>query len=376
MPLMSAPSLSLRVQFVAILVLTLSGAAIAAPAVDGPYLIWESGHWVARSVAGVDAAPKILEQRLRPRDSFTVASVGSMPSFSVRVREREVIAPDAVKLARSTPLFVIADTHGQYEILGELLRKQRIVDDQLRWSFGKGHVVVLGDVFDRGPNQIEILWLFYELQAQAAEKGGGFHLLLGNHEAMVLGGDLRYLNPRYHRTVQALGVASYSQLVAANTLLGQWLRTRPAVLRIGDSLCLHGGVSPELVQRRLGEQQINATVRDVLNGAALDAQVAQQASFLMGPLGPLWYRGYFADSTDRPATLPEVEQMLAHFNVARILVGHTRVPAVTTLYGRRIVAVQVYPHLDEQSGAPVMEGLRIDGDRLRRARIDGSLQAL
>ena len=83
-----------------------------------------------------------------------------MPAFNVRVREREDIAPDAVRLTRSTPLFVIADTHGEYEILGELLRKHRIVDDELRWSFGKGRVVVLGDVFDRGPNQIEILWLF------------------------------------------------------------------------------------------------------------------------------------------------------------------------------------------------------------------------
>lgn len=373
---MSALHSSVAVRFLAILLSTLTGAAIAAPAVDGPYLIWESGHWVARSVAADAAAPKSVEQRLKPGDSFTVARVGSMPAFNVRVREREDIAPDAVELARGTPLFVIADTHGQYEILGELLRKHRIVDDQLRWSFGKGRVVVLGDVFDRGPNQIEILWLFYALQAQAAEQGGGFHLVLGNHEAMVLSGDLRYLNPRYHRTAQAFGVASYSQLVAANTLLGQWLRTRPAVLRIGDSLCLHGGVSPELVQRRLDVPQINATVRDVLNGAALDAQGAQQASFLMGPLGPLWYRGYFPDSTDRPATLAEVEQILSHFDVARILVGHTRVPSVTLLYGRRLVAVQVYPHIDEQSGAPVMEALRIDGDRLRRARIDGSLEAL
>src|SRR5687767_14843100 len=109
MPFMSALHSSVIAQVVAILLLTLTGAAIAAPAVDGPYLIWESEDWLARSVAGGDAAPNSVEHRLKPGGSFTVASVGSMPAFNVSVREREDIAPDAVKLARATPLFVIAD---------------------------------------------------------------------------------------------------------------------------------------------------------------------------------------------------------------------------------------------------------------------------
>jgi hypothetical protein len=266
----------------------------------------------------------------------------------------------------------VADTHGEFEIVGELLRKQRIVDASLRWSFGKGHVVFLGDVLDRGPNQIEILWLIYELQAQAARAGGGVHLLIGNHEAMVMRGDLRYLNPKYLQTTRALGAGSYSELIGANSVLGQWLRTRPAVLKIRDLLCLHGGISPQLATQGFTVPQINTTVR-----AALGGEESPQIDFVMGPLGPLWYRGYFADVTDKSlATSSEIDAMRQHFGVTRIIVGHTRVPTVTLLYDGRVVAVQVYPHRDERSGQPVMEALMIKGSKIERATIGGAREPL
>lgn len=358
-----------------LLPLLAAAAGNAGSFADGPYLMEQSGGWIARSIAGDEAAPQVVEKPMRTGDSFVVPAVGSMPAFNVRVRAPDGVAADTIELAGATPAFVIADTHGEYEILGELLRAQGVVDDRLQWAFGSGHVVVLGDVFDRGAHQIEILWLFYELEAQASRAGGGLHLLIGNHEAMVLGGDLRYLNPKYLRTQALLGT-SYAQLVGTGTLLGQWLRTRPALMKIGDSLCMHGGISPELLQLGLDVRQINVRVRDVLHGSRLDEQRAREAQFLLGRLGPLWYRGYFPDSTDSPATSADVERMLSYFNVRQILVGHTRVPSVTLLYGRRVVAVQVYPHREERSGAAVMEALRIDGDRLRRAGIDGSLEPL
>ena len=349
-------------------------ALAAAPALaDGPYLKRESdGSAGARYAGGKDQAGSPAEQHIGLGDPFVVDSVGAMPAFQVRLRPIESTAPDQIRVGKKTPLFVIADTHGEYEIVGELLQKQRIVDDALRWSFGKGHVIVLGDVFDRGPNQIEILWLFYELQAQAAKAGGGFHLLLGNHEAMVMSGDVRYLHPKYVRSAQALGVTSYQELVAPDTVLGQWLRTRPAVLKVREWLFLHGGVSPQLIDRALALGEINATVRESLSGAAPASR-----DLVMGPLGPLWYRGYFPEVRNVvPATSDDVDRVLKHFGVAAIAVGHTNVPTVASLYGGRVIAVQVYPHRDEASGKPVMESLRIDGSKRSRATIDGRLEPL
>ena len=135
----------------------------------------------------------------------------------------------------------MADTHGEYEILVAMLQKHGVVDQQLGWNFGRGDLVVLGDVFDRGPNHTEILWLLYQLEAEARRAGGGVHLVLGNHETMVLLGDLRYLNPKYVQTTALLGVGSYSELFDATSVLGQWLRTLPTVLKINDLLFLHAG---------------------------------------------------------------------------------------------------------------------------------------
>ena len=33
-----------------------------------------------------------------------------------------------------------------------------IIDKNLNWKFGKGHLVVLGDIFDRGSMVTEVLW--------------------------------------------------------------------------------------------------------------------------------------------------------------------------------------------------------------------------
>ena len=83
---------------------------------------------------------------------------------------------DVVTVAAEQPIFIVADTHGEFEILAEMLQKHGVLDETLRWKFGRGHLVVLGDVFDRGPHQTEILWLLYELEAQA-RKARSIHQL-------------------------------------------------------------------------------------------------------------------------------------------------------------------------------------------------------
>ena len=89
-----------------------------------------------------------------------------------------------------------SDFHGQYELTMKLLRNNQIIDEQGNWAFGSGHFVITGDIFDRGSKVTELLWFLYRLEHQALAKGGKLHLLLGNHETMVLNGDLRYLQER------------------------------------------------------------------------------------------------------------------------------------------------------------------------------------
>jgi hypothetical protein len=352
----------------------LFAAAAHSAEADGPYLLRGAEGWEAVSIAVVEG---VAQRKSEPvaAAKITVPGVGDQPSFDVELRGPAAVARDVIKAPGA--LFVVADTHGEFEILATMLRRQGVVDSKLGWKFGRGHLVVLGDVFDRGPNHLEILWLLYQLEAEAAKAGGGVHLLLGNHEFMVMRGDVRYLNRKYVDTMRTLGIRSYAELFGTDSLLGQWLRTRPVMLNVNDLLCLHGGVSRALVDTGMSLPEINATMRALLlpsppgNRAEL-----QRAELLLGSLGPLWYRGYFPQHTDYPAASDEdVEASLEAFGARRILVGHTIVPTITPLYDGKVIAVQVYPKRDD-SGKAILESLLVKGGVLWRATPDGRLERL
>lgn len=344
---------------------------------DGPYVLPAATGWEAVSVVQSAQGPQRRAQLLAAGDVVTIPAVGTVPAFRVRLREAAKPGPDELRASSRAPLFVVADTHGEYEILVAQLRQHGIVDAALRWTFGRGRLVVLGDVFDRGPRHTEILWLLYQLEAEAAKAGGGVHLVLGNHEVMVLGGDLRYLHPRYLETTRVLGVRSYSELFDARTLLGQWLRTRPTIFKMDEQLFLHAGVSRALADSGLTLAQINDAIRALLAGnvPATDED-RRRAELLLGSLGPLWYRGYFPNQPSFPAASgDDLAQVLRRFGVRRILVGHTIVPTITPLYEGRVIAVQVYPRRAE-TGELQFESLLLEGGKAWRARIGGEREEL
>jgi diadenosine tetraphosphatase ApaH/serine/threonine PP2A family protein phosphatase len=361
----------------ACLLLSFLPLAAAADA-DGPYVMRNAAGkleaWSTEATAE-GARKKIVPAAVG--EKLAIPAAGSLPSFEVRLRPPAAIAPDAVSVGAKEPLFVVADTHGEFEILAGMLMKQGVVDDRLRWSFGRGRLLILGDVFDRGDNQTEILWLLYELEAQSRQAGGAVYLVLGNHEAMVLRGDLRYLHAKYRASAELLEVASYSQLFDGGSVLGQWLRSKPAVLRLNEYLCLHGGISPALVDRKYPLADINAAIRAVLVGREPAAGAeTERAEFLFGESGPLWYRGYFPEEPvgDR-ATPADIDRIRKHFGVDTVLVGHTRVPTITPLYDGRVYAVQVYPRQDS-FGNDIFEALLIRDGKMFRALPDGRAEEL
>lgn len=327
---------------------------------DGPYVVANGPRWLAKRV-GSHLRP-VLET-VEPRGKLRVAPVGSVPAFIVKLRPPVgKPAPALLPLDADKKLLVLADTHGEYEIVHAFLREQGVIDARMKWAFGDGQLVVTGDMFDRGAHQLEILWLFYKLEAEAKKAGGALHILLGNHEAMVLRGDLRYLHPRYPQSATILGASDYAALFGGDSILGEWLRSRPAVLKLGDMLFLHGGISPAIVDAKLRIDDLNAGIRTALGTPAAASKALDATTQLIaGSSGPQWYRGYFGKGAQQtPAA--EIDRSLAAFDVNRIFVGHTVVEQVTPLYDGKVIAVQVYPHRDEATGAPVLEGaLRENG---------------
>jgi hypothetical protein len=264
-------------------------------------------------------------------------------------------------------LLVISDVHGQYDLMVELLKNQGIIDEYLNWSYGKGHLVINGDILGRGDKVTEALWLAYQLEAQAEKAGGRLHFLLGNHELMVLENDLRFLNQKYNKSAR-IKKKSVRDLHNQYSVLGNWLRKRPAIVTIDGLLITHAGISPEFVSRKLTVFDVNKIFyENILSTTRSKTNRRRDIEFLTGSNGPLWYRGYFEQNN---IGTREMDNILEYFGAKNIIIGHTSVRSITLLLGGRIIAVD--SNIKEGQNGEVLiiqdstfyRGLK-DGSRLR-----------
>ncbi|MFK3847278.1 metallophosphoesterase [Stenotrophomonas sp. NPDC078853] len=334
-----------------------SAREVPAPAAhvdaDGPYIVRDGEQVQARWICD----DKVVT---REQTATRVAPVCGYP-HPVDVAPGAVAAVDV--LPAVPRVVVLSDIHGQYDLLVQLLRANGIIDAQDRWARGTDTLVVAGDVFDRGSKVTEAFWLLYGLQQQASAAGGAVHFVLGNHETMVLYDDLRYVNPKYLRSAQLLG-RSYPQLYGPDSVIGQWLRTRPVLLRIGDTLFLHGGISPDALALALDPAATNAAYRSSL-GLPREQVKADPAtaSLYDGKTSPIWYRGYFDGRLDTDG----VQAVLDRLGLERIVVGHTSMPHVSSFHGDRVIAVDSSIKNGENG-----ELLFMEEGRLSRGLLDGN----
>ena len=257
-------------------------------------------------------------------------------------------------------IVAIGDLHGDYENYLAALRAAGLIDRKGKWVGGETHLVQTGDIPDRGPDTAKIIAHMTRLAQQAERKGGRVHNLMGNHEAMNVYGDLRYvhegeyaafvtrnsaqLRDRYYelylQALEAQDPAGFAALSEDHRQkwdlehpLGwvehrqawdpawnpegeyaNWVLGRKVAIRINDNLFVHGGISGFYCQNRLDwlTEKAVAGLRD------FDPQAP---GILEDEFGPLWYRGL---SGEEPRAAPEtVDAILAQHAIGRIVVGHT-----------------------------------------------------
>ncbi len=229
----------------------------------------------------------------------------------------------------------VSDIHGQYDTFIKLLRNNGVINKKNKWIFGNGHFVVAGDVFDRGPQVTEVLWFLYDLEKQAERKGGKLHLLLGNHDVMVLNGNLRSVHPKYTEIGKILK-RSFNTLFNKGTVLGDWLRTRPVLIKINDILFTHGGLHPDLVTKGVSMEAINSEFKQQLVESELAKKRNELGKFLHRNNGPIYYRGYFQGKL---ATDTQIDALLKHFKISNIIVGHTTHKEIEMHYDGRVIVI-------------------------------------
>lgn len=297
---------------------------------DGPYVHYQaSGNlesfWVCegkvhRKVVK-SASPAVIEPLCGYKRKITIRDIVSEFPVSVKFIAHKVAA--------------FSDVHGQYDLMVKLLQANRIIDDNLDWVFADGHVVITGDMFDRGSKVTEVLWLLYHLDAQAQAAGGYLHILLGNHETMVLYHDLRYVNKKYDVVAEKMG-KTYTDMFDGNSVLGRWLRSKPVIVQVNDMLFMHGGLHPQYLTLNLRIEAVNEQYRQSLGIAKVLHKEQSVLSFLYGSIGPIWYRGYFNEPLLDEVAL---DYILAEMAVKRIVVGHTSMQGVFSHYQGRVISI-------------------------------------
>ncbi|WP_425392430.1 metallophosphoesterase [Ekhidna sp.] len=297
-----------------ILALVISASSLTAQVInDGPYIFIENKQLIQKQIINGE----VVTQELKMDTYDTIYH--AKPSIFTGI---DTIA-------------ALSDIHGQYDLAVEILQNNQIINDELNWSFGNGHLVIVGDIFDRGPKVTEMLWLIYKLEKQAEIAGGAVHYLLGNHEYMVLHNDLRYLHEKYP-IVSGLLQTEYDDLFGENTVLGRWLRSKHTILKINENLFVHGGISRDFIaEAGVDIKAINETMRASIDRSKEEMKATDFYSTYYGSKGPIWYRGYFYD----PIPEQSIDSILSKITSDHIVVGHCSNEEVVSRYNNKVFGV-------------------------------------
>jgi len=251
-------------------------------------------------------------------------------------------------------LYVIGDIHGEYDNMVAVLRNAGLVDEALRWSGGRRHLVALGDMMSRGMDVAAVLWFLYRLEGEAEAAGGRVHVMLGNHEMMVMLRDLRYVHQKESWIAESHGFGYDRLYDPRHSVLGRWLATKPALLQVDDVLLAHGGVSeaysaytPEsfrdTLQTFISEDLFYHWADPDFVAPIDEAGLIRRDDLLWDSLGVFWYRGY-AQSAERGG---ELQRVLTRFGASLHVVAHTPVQGMREGYDGRLILTNTLPFADE-----------------------------
>lgn len=266
-------------------------------------------------------------------------------------------------------ILAISDIESNYKALRDFLITSNVINQDLDWTFGNGHLVLLGDFVDRGYFTTQVLWFIYKLE-QAAEEAGGFvHYIIGNHELKMMYGDYLATSPKYYHVASLLGRRQV-ELYDKQSLIGRWMAGKNAIEMINGNLFVHGGIHPDLANSTLSLEEINELLRSSYHHSFSPRSVKTPEQFILSTItGPCWYRGYFREHL----TQQQVEAGLDKFRAKAVVVGHTIQSKVTKTFEGKVFGIDVKHPSEHRTDWPLgkSEGLLIEGEVYYRVLATG-----
>lgn len=257
-------------------------------------------------------------------------------------------------------LLVIGDIHGDYNLCVKILTLAKVISmhgNVPKWIANPPSTIVVqvGDQIDScrpvttpcddpstkphddQPHDWKVLQFFTQLNKIARAKGGRVISLLGNHEILNCLGDLRYvsfnnLQEFQHNTslnptrIPSGKKARIKAFAPGNTVAKHLANHRQSAIIIGKNLFVHAGILPATAQKYTIDK-LNYLVRQWLLGKIPTTSVN---ALLKSPTdSPFWPRQYGVAKSDKSMSSKDavceslLEPVLKHYNVKRMIVGHT-----------------------------------------------------
>lgn len=322
---------------------------------DGPYLLYQPDG--KTRIISVDTQGQICDTTYTalPED-FSMHVTDYKGRFGFDVKLHPVKRPEW-SYPQTDKVFVMSDPHGRLDCVISLLQGNNIIDENYQWNFGNNHLMVIGDIFDRGYDVPQIFWLFYKLEEEAAQAGGQVSFLLGNHEPLVTANDLRYTKDKYKQLAEKLGM-TYPELFGPETELGKWLGTRNTMQTIGNDLYVHAGLGKDFYDHNLDIPTVNEEMSRALFMSKPERKaLSPLTAFLYGNDGPIWYRGLVrSEEKYHPISSDSLQMIMDRYGAQHIIVGHTIFDDISTFYDGKVIDVNVdnKKNREEKKGRAVL----------------------
>ena len=109
------------------------------------------------------------------------------------------------------------------------------------------------------------------------------------------------------------------------------------MVKIGDYVFCHGGISPDLARMGMKLSEINQIVRQNL-GREIESMNPRAQAIFDYKTGIFWYR----NAAKNLMTPEEVATVLKYAGATKMIVAHTLQPDITALYGGAVLCIDLF----------------------------------
>jgi hypothetical protein len=259
-------------------------------------------------------------------------------------------------------LFVFGDIHGNKKHALRLLKLTEAFEslekgtNEIKWKDAKDlnakiTIIQLGDILDRGDDDIELLKLFDDLRSTAAQFGHELIMVQGNHEWMNASGD--FLDTSLKRKN-----SHHSQLLKSGNEYAKNILSLNKTVFIRDGIIyVHGGLSLDFLMKDLKFDDENVKNLQLAPIEMIEQYNQFQSNYLIKPSikkalkpilenslyfsffnkkekkdlilsnndwSPMWYRGYVTEvNKPEKKVCEKLQKVLNIFNAKKMIVAHT-----------------------------------------------------